>query len=142
MPERSAKHAPVDAGPLHLPNHPTAAREGRQYVHRCLTGWGVPSEVIDVVTLLTSELITNAVRHAPPPLDVRCSRTDTAIRVEVSDSDPTLPRRARPDFDALSGRGLWLLDALAGAWGHYTAGTGKRVWFEVRTDEPPPPAPG
>jgi anti-sigma regulatory factor (Ser/Thr protein kinase) len=134
MGDRSANQAAEMSGSLQLANHPTAAREGRHYVRECLDGWGVHTEVIDVVTLLTSEVITNAVRHAPPPLELRLHRHDLAIRVEVTDSVATPPQRIRPDLDSSGGRGLWLLDALALAWGHYTAGEGKRVWFEVRTD--------
>lgn len=86
---------------------------------------------MDAVTLLTSELVTNAVRHAPPPLDLVLQHGEPGIRVEVTDSSPDIPYNPRPDLDHEGGRGLWLIEILADRWGHHAHGAGKAVWFEL-----------
>jgi anti-sigma regulatory factor (Ser/Thr protein kinase) len=136
MPEHSGATTPTSAPPVRLPNHPTAAREGRRYLRESLGAWAVHDDVVDIVTLLTSEVITNAVRHAPPPLDLSVYRRDATIRVEITDSDPRPPTRSRPDFESVDGRGLWLLDVLAVSWGYHPEGDGKCVWFEVSATPP------
>lgn len=51
---------------LRLPHDPRAARVARMTVRATLNGHGM-HEVVDVVELLTSELVTNAYRHTRGP---------------------------------------------------------------------------
>ncbi|MGC4790585.1 ATP-binding protein [Micromonospora sp. DT178] len=115
----------------HLPTAATACVEGRRFVADHLSRWGVPFQVCDTVVLLTSELLANAVRHGPPPLCLQLDADQHRVRVEVSDSNPVLPVLTRPDFEAIGGRGLWLVDTMAGAWGCTPQPSGKVVWYEV-----------
>jgi anti-sigma regulatory factor (Ser/Thr protein kinase) len=114
-----------------LPHTLAAAREARTQVAGLLNGrCSLP--IIDTAALLTSELVTNAVLHASPPLHLRAAITEEVIRVEVYDSaNSTLPapRTARP-ADA-NGRGLTILQALASRWGTEHTNAGKFVWFEL-----------
>src|SRR4051795_10518989 len=71
-----------------------------------------------VVELLVSELVTNAVRHgASDPHEsilVRANRTDGAVRVEVCDEGHGFEERGeRPPASKPGGRGLLLVDKLA-----------------------------
>ncbi|MEV0881550.1 ATP-binding protein [Micromonospora echinofusca] len=117
-----------------LPDLPAAAMacaEGRRFVAEHLRRWEVPFQVCDTVVLLTSELIANAVRHGPPPLCLQVDVDQGRVRVAVSDSNPVLPVLTRPDYEAVGGRGLWLIDTMAEAWGCAPQPPGKVVWCEV-----------
>jgi anti-sigma regulatory factor (Ser/Thr protein kinase) len=114
--------------------HPTydAVREAQDTVADfCLTA-GLHA-IRDVAVLLTSEVVTNVVLHARTDFELRVALRDEGLCVEVCDLDPNppVPRDAAPDEP--SGRGLGLLAALAGRWGHREAayGGGKSVWFEI-----------
>ena len=108
----------------------------RRFVGSSLVDWNRPQEV-DVVVLLTSEVVTNAILHAGPhgpgaEVVVALSRTGDVVRVEVADGHPGIPVVGDGDLDRPCGRGLVLLDALAKTWGVTTANSGKGVWFEVQ----------
>jgi anti-sigma regulatory factor (Ser/Thr protein kinase) len=87
--------------------------------------------VADVVVLLTSELVTNAILHARTDIElvVRCE--SATIRIEVDDHSPRLPVPRHAAADASSGRGLTLVNLMSGAWGVEERPSGKAVWFEV-----------
>lgn len=85
----------------------------------------------DSMELLTTELVANAVRYAGAAISVRILATSSGVRVEVSDDSPRRPVQRDPDPYAESGRGLWLVDALADRWGVDAHPAGKRVWAEV-----------
>jgi DNA-binding NarL/FixJ family response regulator len=108
-------------------------RAARRFVSEALTGWDdEEGDLTDTVTLLVSELVTNAVIHAGSDVEVMVRLTPTAARVEVTDAsaDGVAPRDATADED--SGRGLALVGNLARRWGVKAApGGGKTVWFEV-----------
>ncbi|MCX4472928.1 ATP-binding protein [Micromonospora sp. NBC_01655] len=132
----SSHHWPYLATLPVLPNAGTASAEGRRFVAEHLHRWRVPDQVADTAVLLTSEIITNAVRYAAPPLGLRVGLRAGQVRVEVTDSNPELPVLARPDFEALGGRGMWLIDTLAAAWGCHPDPRGKIVWCEVHVPAP------
>lgn len=83
--------------------------------------------------MLTSEVVTNAIVYGGSEIDVVLERRETGIRVEVADASPRLPARRPLDADMPGGRGLRLLDSLAGGWGVIELATGKVVWFEIET---------
>jgi anti-sigma regulatory factor (Ser/Thr protein kinase) len=88
-----------------------------------------------VVELLVSELVTNAVRHgASDPHEsilVRAHRTDGAVRVEVCDEGDGFDQRGEaPEEMQPGGRGLLLVDRLASRWG-VLDGNPNCVWFEA-----------
>ena len=121
-----------------LPNATSACAVGRQFVAAQLTGLSLPSRTCDAVVLLASELIANAVLHAPPPVCLQLLAYADRVRIEVHDSTRAPPRLHRPPPDAtgghLGGRGVWLIDQLATRWGHHDEGPGKAVWFEVQLE--------
>ncbi len=89
------------------------------------------AETLDVLTLLTSEVVTNAILHGGSDIDLVLERRGSAIRVEVADASPRVPIARQLDTGSIGGRGIPLLDSLAGGWGVIERGTGKIVWFEV-----------
>jgi anti-sigma regulatory factor (Ser/Thr protein kinase) len=88
-----------------------------------------------VIELLTSELVTNAVRHgaSDPGESILLSarRTDGAIRVMVCDEGPGFKvHRAPGDPFEPGGNGLLLVEALSERWGT-SEGNPNCVWFEA-----------
>lgn len=116
-----------------LPAESRAARLARQVTRDVLHGWRLTG-LEDAAQLIVSELVSNAVRHAQirgPAVGLRLCVAGGALRIEVHDSDPRLPRARAAGPLAESGRGLLILDALASAWGAGTVGRGKAVWAEL-----------
>ena len=87
---------------------------------------------MQVIVLLTSELVANAVRHAEAdPIAVRFAVILEHVRVEVGDDGPGFDPEIRADEPGPAGGwGLRLVDELADRWG-VADGDGSRVWFEI-----------
>ena len=91
---------------------------------------------IATLTLLTSEVVTNAVIHpevAPPGhigLHVRISHG--TVRIEVSDAGSGFVPRPRDPDRLEGGYGLYLLDKAANRWGVQND-PNTTVWFELPT---------
>lgn len=86
---------------------------------------------LDVLLLLTSEVVSNAVLHAGGRIELCVSIDGQVARVEVRDLSERRPvRREAAPYD-LDGRGVRLLDSLSRAWGTHSERRGKSVWFEV-----------
>lgn len=90
----------------------------------------------EVLILLISELVTNAVVHTGCPAVLRMlfgsGATEAGtVRVEVVDISATPPQHRRADGDDTNGRGLALVDGLADRWGWQREGAGKSIWCEV-----------
>ncbi len=121
-----------------LAAEPAEVGAARRMLGQKLHSWGVSSDEEDVAVLLVSELVTNAILHAQPPLRLVVSRRHRKVRVEVHDGDAGSVARLRRRHDemeegapAANGRGLRLVDALSSRWGATESSTGKMVWFEV-----------
>jgi len=110
---------------------PTAPAQARRAVRAAIRAWDVPVDP-DVAALLTSELVTNAIRHEPGPtvtLCVTCSGGE--LRVDVYDASCRLPVLVDASADAEAGRGLMLVATLAAEWGVYRHRVGKAVYFTL-----------
>ena len=99
----------------------------------------VEPAVLENARLLTSELVTNSVRHArvssEDPIAMEVRLWPEGLRVEVIDHGPGFNRRpSNPPLDQPSGRGLFLVERIADRWG--TAEGGRRVWFELERGSP------
>jgi anti-sigma regulatory factor (Ser/Thr protein kinase) len=95
-----------------------------------MRAWGCDDAVADA-ELLVSELVTNAVLHARSSTRVLIEREGTTLRISVFDTSPTRPRLRELGPDAVTGRGLLLVDRIARRWGVDPDAPGKCVWFEV-----------
>jgi anti-sigma regulatory factor (Ser/Thr protein kinase) len=112
---------------------PSSARAARRFATEALSGWGTP--VPAHLPLLVSELASNAVLHAGTPFEVAIETFDERVQVRVHDGSSTMPRWRRPEVDAVTGRGLPLVDDLAERWGVEPTPTGKVVWFECSIED-------
>ena len=117
------RHVVVDRDPM-------SAGAARRFVAEALAELECDN-CSDVVQLLVSELVTNAVMHAGSDADVAVILRHDVVRIEVGDRSCDMPVSRRVAPDARSGRGLWLVDQLASAWGVQERPGGKIVWFEV-----------
>ncbi|WP_338692843.1 PAS domain S-box protein [Streptomyces sp. Q6] len=122
--------APLTAVSAVLPAEPISVGEGRRFLRRTLRDWDC-EDISDTACLLTSELLSNSVRHACDPLRLRLRRTKDELNIEVSDGSPILPQARTARLDEESGRGLALLDQLATSWGTLPTQDGKAVWFSL-----------
>jgi signal transduction histidine kinase/DNA-binding response OmpR family regulator len=106
----------------------------RHEVAEALGGWGVHEDAVDTVSLLLSELVTNALVHGRPPVHVRVRRGPASLSLEVHDNGQALPRRGDPSDSDEHGRGLQLVSAIAARWGTRPTIVGKAVWCTVPLD--------
>ncbi|WP_155056635.1 SpoIIE family protein phosphatase [Streptomyces blattellae] len=115
-----------------LPADPSVVARARKLVAGQLDTWGL-QDVSFVAELVVSELVTNAIRHAAPPIQLRLLR-DRQLICEVSDASNTAPhlRRART-YDE-GGRGLLLVAQLSRSWGTRHTGSGKTIWAALNLD--------
>ncbi|GAA2307072.1 ATP-binding protein [Streptomyces kunmingensis] len=122
---------------LLLRSRPQSVSDARHFIRGYLAT-NVPDasdDHLDQVSLVASELVTNAVKHgsAPgDPLRLVIDADDRCTRIEVHDSIRRHPRiKAATDNDT-SGRGLSIVNTVcAGLWGANDTSTGKSVWAEV-----------
>ena len=85
----------------------------------------------ETVTLLTNELVTNAVLHADSDITVMVCMDKGVVRVEVADGSTRTPSDPHYGGEAQTGRGLTLVEKVSDAWGVTKRSGGKTVWFEV-----------
>ncbi len=117
-----------------LDNGIGAVSRARHGVAEALQQWALP-DVVDDASLLTSELVTNAVQHGGEPVRVTVAVRAGSVEVAVSDSSRSLPQPREAGVTAEGGRGLALVDAVAAEWGIAAAASGKQVWFRLALDE-------
>lgn len=111
---------------------PDAPRVARRAVADCCAAAGAGPICIDSSSLMTSELVTNAVRHGMGAVTLGVDCRAQTVRVEVGDDDTGRPVVADADPGRESGRGMRIVDTLASSWGVDDAESGgKTVWFEV-----------
>jgi anti-sigma regulatory factor (Ser/Thr protein kinase) len=114
-----------------FPSVAPSAASARRFVAAALRRWGCPDDFIELVLLLTSELVTNAYRHAGTETRVSVRLDDDCARVEVRDVGRGEPELRPLDTDRVDGRGLQIVDALADRWGYHSNAGGTAVWFEL-----------
>jgi len=134
-----AAEAPrIDNGPSwtstwDAPPQPGDLPETRKQATTVLTEWGVHGEAAEPTLLVLTELLTNAVEHARPPLQVTLRLGREFVRVEVCDAAPE-PPRFRPQEAEGRGHGVPLVAALALRHGWTPHPPGKTVWADVAAE--------
>jgi len=129
---------------LELAAQSEAVRWARRHAQDVLSAWKVPVDSIDATALAVSELVTNAVKHAAPPVgDPSPAPATLTIRhrythliVEVADADTRPPvSEGNSDPSEIGGRGLFIVDTISKEWGYYLPPTGgKVVWCVMALD--------
>lgn len=104
----------------------------RRRLETALAEWSVPPAARYDALLVASEMVTNAVRYAKAPIELRARLDGPYLVVEVLDGAPEVPQRSEPDLLALGGRGLHIISALSESWGVRPHAAGKSVWCTLR----------
>ena len=133
----------VDASALgadvQVPHRADSVPAARAFLARLLDGWGVADEVIDDASLLTSELMSNAVTHGSGVVDLEIEVHDGLLHVGVHDDGRDTPVVRGTGATSLGGRGMWIVQSIARDWGSESDSEdpGKTVWFELVVRTPP-----
>jgi anti-sigma regulatory factor (Ser/Thr protein kinase) len=125
-------------GSLTIPGRPEEVRRTRGFVTRTLAAAGKGDRVdSDAATLLTSELVTNAIRHTasggPSGMVtiVVVDVPDGALIEVIDDGSSVGTPVVRSDLLAQHGHGLYLVQQLAAQWGFLRDPGGTTVWFHL-----------
>ena len=103
-------------GACPLTGGPESIGRAREYVRRFMLGADpvIASAVGEDALLAVSEMVTNAVRHAPGACVLEIWLYEQQIHLSVTDTSPTVPVPRAAQFDGSGGFGLHLLRRLAG----------------------------
>ncbi|MET8684997.1 SpoIIE family protein phosphatase [Streptomyces sp. NPDC004732] len=134
---RTRELDPAQVSEWELPAEPVAAGRARELATRQLHAWGL-EELSFATELVVSELVTNAVRYAAGPIQVRLIR-DRTLLCEVADTGHTSPHLRHSADDDEGGRGLLIVAQLVQRWGTRYTRSGKTIWTEQAF---PPPTGG
>lgn len=122
-----------------LPGDPAAAAQARDWAAATLAHrLGLDPDTAETARLLVSETVTNAVLHTVSgrpggSVTVEIRPGPASVRIEVHDAGgaPTAPRPVHAAPDAVHGRGLALVAALASEWGPLAHGRLRGVYFTL-----------
>jgi anti-sigma regulatory factor (Ser/Thr protein kinase) len=127
---------------------PASVPAARRFANDALTAWGWEALAEDV-DLCVSELTTNATLHSGSPyFQLELEHERGVVRVSVIDAgmgqvdllarQPELSDAFLEDLTAddasTTGRGMFLVSALASSWGIDELPAGKRIWAEFRPE--------
>nr|WP_030928528.1 SpoIIE family protein phosphatase [Streptomyces sp. NRRL S-646] len=111
-----------------VPVDPAAVADVRARATRQVAAWGL-ADLAMTTELVVSELVTNAIRYAEPPIRLRLIR-DSRLTCEVADASSTAPRLRHARSTDEGGRGLFLVAQLTDRWGARYTPDGKIIWAE------------
>lgn len=86
---------------------------------------------VEDLTLVVSELVTNAVVHGSAEVHLDVAVEGSHVRIEVADDSPADAAPVAPLVEGDSGRGLLLVARLAARWGVRRDGARKVVWADL-----------
>ncbi|NVI89933.1 ATP-binding protein [Actinomadura sp. BRA 177] len=120
-----------------LPHAPSSVAVARRRLSSELADSGVYDSIVDDASVIVSELISNALRHARPlpsgQVRVCWLRRGDVLELEVSDGGAmTEPRRGPGTLSSLGGRGLGIVEALSDGWGVRHEEGATTVWAVLR----------
>ncbi|MEV7964785.1 ATP-binding protein [Sphaerisporangium sp. NPDC088356] len=112
-----------------LPHDLSMVGKTRSMVNEILTTWDL-QHLADDIVLVTGELIANAIMYGEPPVRLTLSVGNGELHLQVTDHGPEQPRHLDLGLEALHGRGLTIVEALAHASGvtQLPDTPGKTVW--------------
>lgn len=124
---------------------PAVGAEVRAHVMLALNAWAVDTDTIADAMVMLSELVGNVRDHTPSAeVGVRVQVTPDRVVVAVVEDRPSAapadrrvapgaPRGATPDPVDVDtrGRGLQIVDAMAGEWGFVRTGGVATAWFAL-----------
>jgi len=149
-------HGPVTAqesrqraavlGSLTVPGRPAEVSAARAFVTRTMAATGKGRTVdSDAATLLTSELVTNAIQHTASGADggsvtIVVIDVPDGVLVEVIDEGSEGMPVVKSDLLAADGHGLYLVQQLTAQWGYLRDPGSTTVWFHLAAGQVPLPA--
>ncbi|MFC8966109.1 ATP-binding protein [Streptomyces sp. NPDC057094] len=101
---------------------------------RC--GIPVVTATVEIVQLIVSELVTNALKHAPGPASLHLRTSGPLLRIELRDSTPHMPATRAPDPERIGQHGLEIVAALAETLTVEPTADGKRIVATLALDAP------
>jgi anti-sigma regulatory factor (Ser/Thr protein kinase) len=114
-----------------LDNDSASLSVARSFVASTLESWD-REDRDNIIPLLTSEIVSNAVRHAVGSVVLELALVnEDDLRVEVQDGSPAAPVIRRPNPGGIGGHGLTIVESLARCWGVQRYEDYKVVWFEA-----------
>lgn len=121
---------------LLLVRDPTSVPISRRRLQDLVKKWGLRLDESShtALTVITSELVTNAVRHGTGTvltITVSANLSRRRILVEVYDGSLILPVPHWADSEDETGRGMALIDRLSVGHGAEHTTCGKCVWAEI-----------
>ncbi|MFJ2029740.1 ATP-binding protein [Streptosporangium sp. NPDC087985] len=111
-----------------LPADLEAVGKARRLAREALATWGMPV-VAEDVTMVVSELVSNAIVHGKAPITLSLHQYGRIVRGEVTDHSTVWPTPIPAGPNEEHGRGLAIVTAYADRWGVEPAQDGKTVWF-------------
>lgn len=112
-----------------LPPESAAVADARARVADRLASWGL-EDAIFTTELVVSELVTNAIRYATPPVRLQLIRESDSLICEVSDGSSTAPHARHARIMDEGGRGLLIVAQLVDRWGTRHGRDGKTIWAQ------------
>jgi anti-sigma regulatory factor (Ser/Thr protein kinase) len=127
-------------GSLTIPGRPEQVSAARAFVSRTL-GAHHASTDNDTATLLTSEIVTNAIAHTKSGVEggtvtIVVIAVARGVLVEIIDDGSAGTPIVKGDLYAAEGHGLFLVQHLAAQWGYLRDPAGTTVWFHLAAEEP------
>ena len=123
---------PASSFEIILESDNTGAATARRFASEVAERWSSPP-ALDDLTLLVSEMATNAILHAKPPVTLRLTHLGDEVLIEISDGSASGPTRKQPQPYDEHGRGLQIMTVVARRWGVITEDNGKTVWATLST---------
>jgi anti-sigma regulatory factor (Ser/Thr protein kinase) len=122
-------------GSLTIPGRPEQVGLARAFVARTLDTNQVGADA-DTATLLTSEIVTNAIQHTKSGVDggtvtIVVIGISRGVLVEIIDDGSAGTPVVKGDLYAAEGHGLFLVQHLASQWGYLRDPAGTTVWFHL-----------
>jgi anti-sigma regulatory factor (Ser/Thr protein kinase) len=115
---------------ISLAHNSASLSVARSFVASVLESWD-REDPDNIVPLLTSEIVSNAVRHAAGRITLELVLDEEEVRVEVRDGAPAAPVVRRSNPGGIGGHGLTIVESLARSWGVERYEDHKVVWFEA-----------
>ena len=128
-------------GSLTIPGRPEQVAMARAFVARTLSSHRIGADA-DAATLLTSEIVTNAIQHTKSGVDggtvtIVVIGVPHGVLVEIIDDGSAGTPVVKGDLYAAEGHGLFLVQHLAAQWGYLRDPAGTTVWFHLPAADRP-----
>jgi anti-sigma regulatory factor (Ser/Thr protein kinase) len=122
-------------GSLTIPGHPEQVSAARAFVARTLSAHR-PDTDADTATLLTSEIVTNAIVHTKSGVEggtvtIVVIGIPRGVLIEIIDGGAAGTPVVKGDLYATDGHGLFLVQNLAAQWGYLREPAATTVWFHL-----------